>query len=224
MKTSIRIAAGCVLLASAATIGSAYAGDSNELLLSAPIEKLDRTTDSVTVLGQTFHAQTDQLAIGEVVRVYGALGKDGSVQDAIVQPTETYAANGDPVFVKGVVTNTDASLGHAEVNGMTIDYTSQLSNPNFVPPSVGDVVTVAASQPLTQGALVAFASGLDAYSLGTAGGGSSVAPGSVKTLAEGVAPAEVGMNGGGRAVRAEVGMNGGGRVVRAEVGMNGGGR
>ena len=220
MKTYVRIGLSLGLLF-AGFVGTAFASSDRELLLSAPIEQLDRATDTVTVLGQKFHAQADQLSIGEVVHVYGVLAKDGSIGDALVQGTEAYAANGDAVFVKGVVTNIDTLLGRAEISGMTIDYTPQLANAGFVAPSIGDVIAVAASQPLSKGVLMAYAAGMDAYTVSIATGNSiSVAatglsnPGTLAGSASGHT-GTAGMNGGGFAA----GMNGGGSAA----GMNGGG-
>ena len=222
MNTYVRIGLSLGLLCGG-FVGTAFASSDRELLLSAPIEQLDRSADTVTVLGQKFHAQAGQLSVGEVVHVYGVLAKDGAIGDALVQGTEAYAANGDAVFVKGVVTNIDTLLGRAEVNGMTIDYTPQLANAGFVAPSIGDVIAVAASQPLSKGVLMAYAAGMDAYAVGTATAGNSISvaatglnnPGAPAGSASGQTGA-AGMNGGGFAA----GMNGGGAAAK---GMNGGG-
>ncbi len=103
MKTHIQFAVAFGFILGASVSSNTFAGSDRELLLSAPIEQLDRTSDTITVLGQQFHSETGQLNVGQLVRVYGVLAKDGSVEDAVVQPTEAFAANGDPVFVKGVV-------------------------------------------------------------------------------------------------------------------------
>jgi hypothetical protein len=225
MKNYLRVGLGFAAICGT-FVGVAYANSDTELLLSAPIEQLDRTSDTVTVLGQKFHAQTSQLSVGEVVHVYGVLSKDGSIGNSVVQGTETYGANGDAVFVKGVVTGIDTLLGHAQVNGMTIDYTPELANPGFTGPSIGDVIAVAAAQPLSKGVLMAYATGNDAYSFNASTGASiSVAASglnSAAALTNGSASPNVaaagtaGMNGGGMAA----GMNGGGAAAK---GMNGGG-
>jgi hypothetical protein len=221
MNTYVRIGLSLVLLCGG-FVGTAFASSDRELLLSAPIEQLDRSADTVTVLGQKFHAQAGQLSVGEVVHVYGVLAKDGSIGDTLVQGTDAYAANGDAVFVKGVVTNIDTLLGRAEVNGMTIDYTPQLANAGFVAPSIGDVIAVAASQPLSKGVLMAYAAGMDAYAVGTTTA-DSISVASTGLNNTGALPGSAsghtgvaGMNGGGSAA----GMNGGGAAAK---GMNGGG-
>ena len=177
MKSNIRNSLVIGALTGAAAFISAHASGGRELVLSAPIQQLDRGTDTVTVLGQSFHAQTAQLSIGEVVRVYGTLLKNGSVKDAIVQGTDTFGTNGDPVFLKGVVSSTDPALGHARVDGMTVDYTSELANADFTAPNVGDVISLSGSQPAVKGVLVATATGPGAYAVAAqlTGGGFAAA-------------------------------------------------
>ena len=173
MNKSLRNSIVIGTLASVAGLMSAYAGSGRELIFSAPIEQVDRGADTVTVLGQSFHAEAGQLNVGEIVNVYGVLAKDGSITDAVVQGTDAFGANGDPIFLKGVVTDTDAALGHATVDGMTVDYTGELANADFANPSVGDVIAVSGLQPATKGVLVATATGNDAYSAQITGGGIS---------------------------------------------------
>jgi len=223
----------------ATAVTCAFADSGRELLFSAPIQQLDRTIGTVTLLGQTFHTTADQLSIGQVVNVYGVLNKDGSISEALVQPTATYGANGDPVFVKGVVTNADSILGRVEVDGMSIDYTSQLAKPGFNAPSPGDVIAIAAAQPAQKGTLVAMATGSDAYTAGVSTGGTQIT-GGVGTLASSGSPgaAAAAMTGGGVATSAMTGggvatsaMTGGGVATSAMTGggaraaaMTGGGR
>ncbi len=218
-------------LSAAAALTCANANTGRELLFSAPVQQLDRSTDTVTVLGQKFQAQSDQLAVGQIVNVYGILDKDGSITNAVVEGTPNYGANGDPVFVKGVVTNVDALLGQADVDGLTVDFTSQLGNPQFVAPSVGDVIAIAGSEPVAKGLLVATATGDSAYQMGITAGGTSVAGvsgvnvsgtaliASGAGLAGGTTAAAGGMSGGGTA--AAGGMSGGGTAAAG--GMSGGG-
>ena len=177
MKSNIWISVVIGAFTGAAALVSAHASGGRELILSAPVQQLDRGSDTVTVLGQTFHAQTAQLSIGEVVKVYGILSKSGSVKDAIVQGTDTFGTNGDQVFLKGIVSSTDPALGHAQVDGMTVDYTNELGNTDFTAPNVGDVISLTGSQPAVKGVLVATATGSDAYAAATqlTGGGFAAA-------------------------------------------------
>ena len=161
-------------LAISAVIATASQGfEGRELLLSAPIEHI--AADTVTVFGKDFQTDTDNLAVGQVVNVYGVLGTDGSMVDTIVEGTNTYGASGDSVFLKGVVTNSDAALGSIDVNGATVDYTGQLGSSDFSAPVTGDVVAVAGSQPLVKGVVLASAFGGRAYAAAQTGGGAKAA-------------------------------------------------
>ena len=197
MEKKVRgiVITGAIAIAGVWSCASASQG--RELLFSGPIQKVDHGTDTITVLGQSFHAQTMQLSVGQIVRVYGILQKDGSVTDEVVQGTEAFGANGDPVFIKGVVTNADAAVGHVQVDGLVVDYTSQLANSQFIAPAIGDVITVAGLQPTSQGVLVASATGDFAYSIEASGPTGMAFPGATlqKSLAGGVATAN--MQGGG---------------------------
>jgi hypothetical protein len=220
MRNSIRVSLVVGVLTGAAAMTCANADSARELLFSAPVQQLDRGSDTVTVLGQRFNTPTAQLSVGEVVDVYGTLKKDGSVANAVVQATGTFGANGDPIFMKGVVTDTDAILGHATIDGMTVDYTAVLSNPDFVAPSVGEVVAFAGSQPAQQGVLMATAIGDGAYVAGTNGGATSFAAVTASGLNGAAANGGVrsaGMSGGGLN---SAGMSGGGLN---SAGMSGGG-
>ena len=219
MRSSIQIAVVAGALAGVVAASGANAGSARELLFSAPVQQLDRGADIVTVLGQRFQAPTAQLDVGEVVEVYGTLKKDGSVANAIVEGTGAFGANGDPVFVKGVVTDTDAILGHATIDGLTVDYTAVLSNPNFVAPTVGETLAFAGSQPAQQNILVATATGNSAYVAGANGGVSNfgLSAGGLNSAATRGNVRSAGMSGGGIN---SAGMSGGGIN---SVGMSGGG-
>jgi Domain of unknown function (DUF5666) len=167
-KTGALVALTAALGAAAGVC--AYADGGRELLLSGPIEQLDRGTGTVTVLGQKFKAETDQLTVGEVVNVYGQIASDGAITDSLVQGTQKFGTNGDAVFLKGVVTGSDPSLGRLEIDGITIDYTAELGNADFSMPAVGDVVAVAGTQPAAKGVLVVSTAGSAAYAVGIPAG------------------------------------------------------
>jgi hypothetical protein len=207
-------------LTSVALIAPTHAGAGRELLFSAPVQQIDTGADKVTVLGLQFHANTAKLSIGEIVNVYGLLHKDGSIADTVVQGTQSFGANGDPVFLKGVVTDVDAALGRAKVDGLTIDYTSQLANSAFTVPSIGDVISIAGSQPAAKGVLVATATGDSAYEAGVNLEGTRVdgfAAVAGSNTAHGTGTGLAGMSGGGTS---SAGMSGGGTN---SAGMSGGG-
>ena len=133
-----------------------------ELLISGPVEKVDGALGTVTVFGREITTdKASQLAPGQIVDVYGSLKRDGSIADTEIDPSAQYGAGGDPVFIKGVVTDVNALLGQAQFGGTTVDYTSQLGSAEFTAPSVGEVLGVDGTQPLVKGVILASAIGPD---------------------------------------------------------------
>src|SRR5476651_1687715 len=101
---------GIAIAAIIANASAAHGFEARELLVSAPIQHVGAGT--VTVLGKDFETPTDGLAIGELVNIYGVLATDGSMTDTVVEGTNAFGGSGDPVFIKGVVSDTNPALGH----------------------------------------------------------------------------------------------------------------
>jgi Domain of unknown function (DUF5666) len=127
-----------------------------EFLISGPLEKVDAALDTVTVFGRDFVTdKASELAVGEIVNVYGSLQKDGSIANPVVEPTAQFGSGADPVFIKGLVTDVNGALGQMQVGGTTVDYTQQLASSEFAAPSIGQVIAVEGTQPLVKGVLLA---------------------------------------------------------------------
>src|SRR5579863_8349618 len=90
-------------IASVAYATSALGFDGQELLLSAPIQHIG--AGNITVLGKDFDTPTENLAVGEIVNIYGRLGPDGSISETAVEGTHTFGGSGDPIFLKGIVSD-----------------------------------------------------------------------------------------------------------------------
>jgi len=164
---------GVAIAAIVVNASAAHGFEGRELLLSAPIQHVG--AGIVTVLGKDFETSTEGLAIGEVVNIYGVLSADGSMTDTYVEGTTALGGSGDPVFLKGMVSDTNPALGRIQVDGATVDYTNQLANSEFAPPAQGDVIAIAGSQPLVKGVVLATAFGDNAYTAVMTGGGFKVA-------------------------------------------------
>ena len=147
---------------------SAKSLEASELLVSAPIEAYDASTSKITVMGHDYSTTAENLAVGQIVNVYGVLAADGTTSETEVEATGTFASGTDSLFLKGVVTDSDPMLGRLEVGGATVDYTSQLSSNAFEAPAVGDVIAVSGSQPLIKGVVLAGAFGGAAYAAAAA--------------------------------------------------------
>jgi hypothetical protein len=128
----------------------------SEIIISGPVERLDIARDTVTVFGREITSdRASELAPGEIVNVYGSLQRDGSIANAEIEPTSIIGSGADAVYLKGIVTDADVTLGQIKIGETTVDYTQQLSVPQFTIPSVGEVTEVQGTQPLVKGVLLA---------------------------------------------------------------------
>src|SRR5580700_8418352 len=157
--------------------------DASELLVSAPIESYDASTSKITVMGHDYSSTADNLAVGQIVNVYGVLAADGTTSETEVEATGTFASGADSLFLKGVVTDSDPTLGRIEVSGATVDYTSQLASNAFQAPAVGDVIAVSGSEPLIKGVVLAGAFGDAAYAAAAAAHTASASRGGMSSFA-----------------------------------------
>ncbi|MBS0388528.1 MAG: hypothetical protein JSR15_08600 [Proteobacteria bacterium] len=152
-----------------------------ELLLSGPVESVDRTANSITVLGHQLTVKdASSYAPGHLVNVFGGIQANGIAKAAIVQNTQTFAASGDPVSVLGVVRSVDRYSGRVTVDGAVVDYTTLLGSARFVLPSVGDSIRVEGIQPSGRGVVIAnqitMAAGVsgNGNALGVSGNGNAL--------------------------------------------------
>jgi hypothetical protein len=210
-----------LLIGLVAVASTAQGFEGKELLVSGPIQQIGAGT--VTVLGKDFETDTDGLAVAEVVNIYGVLQPNGSMTETVVEGTNTFGGSGDPVFIKGVVTDANPALASISVNGATVDYTEQLARSDFAPPITGDVVAISGSQPLVKGVVLASAFGDGAYAAAMTGGGFKVAAmtggGFSASAMTGGGFSTAAMTGGGFSASA---MTGGGDKARVAA-MTGGG-
>jgi hypothetical protein len=165
MKSLLVRAAIVLACATGSATAAEQSSQSAELLLSGPIEKVDAALGTVTIFGRdisTDHAS--DIAPGEIINVYGTLQKDGTISSAVVEPTSLYGSGGDPVYLKGFVSDVDAARAQIKIGGTTVDYTQELAGAEFSAPAVGQVIEVQATQPLVKGVLLASAMGANVVS------------------------------------------------------------
>ncbi len=110
--------------------------------------------DFVSVLGQTVFLDRSGIRgirAGASVAVYGSIDIDtGSIASAsVVARSDVRGVS----YLTGVVDSVDAGKGTAVVSGMSVDYTSLLSNGSA--PSVGDMISVTGREYKGAGLLVA---------------------------------------------------------------------
>jgi hypothetical protein len=126
-----------------------------ELLLSGPVESVDRKANTINVVGHQI-AVRDSAAFlpGYKINVFGGINAQGA-NAAIVQRTNAYAASGDRVMVTGKVTAIDSTRGRVLIDGANVDYTTLLARSDFSLPAVGDAVRVVGMQPAGKGTILA---------------------------------------------------------------------
>ena len=154
-KTIWTLVAGAV-----ATVGlqSAVSRESLGLVLKGPVESIDRTAKTVTVLGQRISVpSTGELAVGSVVNVYGRLETTGRISSVAVEDLALNASGADALYLKGVVTAVFAETGHARVGGTDVDYTALLSTSSFRVPVAGEIAEFRGTVPRTGGVFLAAA-------------------------------------------------------------------
>ena len=222
MRTN-RIAVITVFASGLVSAAAVAAPAANELLLSGPVESVDRASSVVTVLGHQISVKdVSSYSPGHIVNVFGSVQSDGSAKLAFVQDTQSYAASGDAVLVVGVVRSVDRTSGRAILDGSSIDYTALLSNVRFLPPTVGDVIRVVGTQPNGRGVVLASqivsAAGISGggNALGISGGGNAMGiSGGGNAMGISGGGNAMGISGGGHAL----GISGGGNAM----GISGGG-
>ena len=182
MKTrKLPMGAGLALAFAAATASSDVAVGRYELVLSGPVESVDRATNSITVLGHKFTTRdVSATALGRKINVYRSLEADRSLGSAILQYTPEYASSSDRVLVVGRVDAIDRGRGHVLVEGALVDYNSLLANATFSLPKLGAMIEVVGTQPGRTGIVLAgaissaFSAPSSGQAVGTSSGGHAV--------------------------------------------------
>jgi hypothetical protein len=224
MKMIKKIAAPiCFALASAA-ICAGPAAAPYRLLLSGPVESVDKATNTISVLGHRFVLKnTASILPGHVLDVFGGLGSNGSLRAAMVQDTARYAASGDKILMVGAVTTIDRSRGRIYLGSAAVDYTPLLGNARFMAPEIGETVEISGTQPTGRNLILA---GRISRIQGVNAGGQAVGVNAGgQALGVNAGGQAVGVNAGGQAL----GVNAGGQALGVNaggqaVGVNAGGQ
>jgi hypothetical protein len=82
-------------------------------------------------MGQTVlasQAMLSEMAVGDLVTVDGSvMGAGWIYADAVEVSRETYVPGATPVYVTGLMSDIDQSIGRARVGALEVDYTATLS-------------------------------------------------------------------------------------------------
>jgi hypothetical protein len=131
------------------------AGGKLELLISGPVESIDVSSGTVTVLNRRVLAtNASDVEIGSLVNVFGRLGNDGAVSGAVLENLANYNLGSDQLYLKGKVTGLSVNVGRVFVDGAIVDYTALLSDSTFRLPRLGDTVEVTGTQPAFRGVIL----------------------------------------------------------------------
>ena len=156
MKKINKISASICLAAASAAICAGSNMEPYRLLLSGPVESVDNTKNTISVLGHRFVLKsTASILPGHRLNVFGGLASNGSLKAAMVQDTAQYAASGDKVLMVGAISAIDRSRGRLYLGGAAVDYTALLGNPQFMAPAVGEVVQISGTQPAGRNLILA---------------------------------------------------------------------
>ena len=148
-RSAVSLAVITAIAAVASTAEEVRGGP--ELLVIGPVESVDVSTRSATVLGQ--HVTLDNvesLDVHNTLAVFGFWRADGTIQAATVRDQGPYVAGATTVFLSGAVQRAEPSIGHVVVNGIKIDLTPAMAF-GPVSPAVGSKLTVRGIQAVSHG-------------------------------------------------------------------------
>ncbi|MDH3806547.1 MAG: hypothetical protein OEU90_13890, partial [Gammaproteobacteria bacterium] len=125
-------------------------------LLAGPVQSIDRENGTFVSIGQTvvFAGQDlGTLRVGDFVSVSGSISGAGRIDatEVLVSP-ETYVSGSTIVFVTGIPSSIDFSLGTVRIGELTVDYTPSLSGARF--DGIGAAITVIGIQPALGGSML----------------------------------------------------------------------
>ena len=133
-------------------------GINSGLVLSGPVDSVDLSNGVFTSLGQTVMASHDMLqsmSPGDLVSVTGSVAGPGWLYaDAVEVADSGYVPGATEIFVVGIPSGVDRSLGQIQLGGLSIDYTPALSSGSI--PS-GQMLGFRGIQPNSHGILISDA-------------------------------------------------------------------
>jgi hypothetical protein len=109
-----------------------------------------------TVVGQSVSFARDGVAgmqVGDYVMVYGSLAGSGSVDATAVELSPMmYVPGVSEVFVTGIPSSVDYTLGTVRIGELNVDYTPSLGGNTF--DGMGAAITVFGTQPALGGTML----------------------------------------------------------------------
>ncbi len=125
-------------------------------MLAGPIDSVNLTEGTFMAVGQTISFAVDGIAamqVGDYVTVYGELAGAGQVDATAVDVSSSmYVPGVSEVFVTGIPSSIDYTLGTVQIGQLEVDYTPSLGGNTFG--GVGAAVTVIGTQPALGGTML----------------------------------------------------------------------
>ncbi|MBT8068566.1 MAG: hypothetical protein KJO09_15085, partial [Gammaproteobacteria bacterium] len=125
-------------------------------MLAGPIDSLNLDEGTFMAVGQTISFAVDGIAdmqVGDYVTVHGELAGAGYVDATAVDVSPSmYVPGVSEVFVTGIPSSVDFTLGTVQIGQLAVDYTSSLGGDTFG--GVGAAVTVIGTQPALGGTML----------------------------------------------------------------------
>jgi hypothetical protein len=148
-RSAVYWAVFAAIAATASTAEEARGGP--ELLVIGPVESVDVSTHSATVLGQRVTlTNVASLDVHNALAVFGFWRADGTIQATVVRDEGPYVAGATTVFLSGAVQRAEPSIGHAVVSGIRVDLTPAMAS-GAVAPAVGSKLAVRGIQAISRG-------------------------------------------------------------------------
>ncbi len=143
-----------VLAAIGASTSFAATSSAPELLVVGPVESIDLTNRTATVLGQRVAVENvDVLTVGNTVALYGSVRPNGTVELSGIRDQGIYTPGATAVFISGTVQRSEPAIGHVVLNGVNVDLTAAMSSGRIVP-AVGAKMSIRGTQPVHGGVVL----------------------------------------------------------------------
>jgi hypothetical protein len=128
----------------------------SQLILAGPVASIDFENGTFSSLGQNVAMAgsiINSLKEGDFVAVSGSIAGAGLINaDNVVLTGIQYVPGATEVFVTGIPTSVNYSLGTAEIGGLNVNYTSSLGGDGFE--GIGAAITVIGTQPMIGGVML----------------------------------------------------------------------
>ncbi len=168
MKKLIKYTGASAIVAFVGVALAAPTANESSLLLIGPVNALIPNEQAAIVLGQRISLNnSQQLTVGETAAVFGKLSANGVITASEIRHQGPYVAGSTTVFLTGIVQKNQASIGHAQVGGLSVDLTPAMAS-GPVTADLGSIVQIVGTQPAADG--VVLANGISGSGSATASG------------------------------------------------------